>query len=520
MVSGPWRLFKDPLPKSILNLLTQRRILMKEVSRANNNPVDQAEARKRDNKRRTLWLLPLLLIVPILPLWSCTGSGEKQGPSGQAQQPKVETSVKLWETVPPAEGVTAAQGENVALRVNPGSETAARAYYVQLQQKLVNFPRNPLTESSIADMLVYYGFPALLATDLQALSPAVLMDFEKLRNGVSNKPEFNSAYATRPLQSGEILVSRFFAPKIINVRDPQTDGVPKGGFGWRKVLRFQSREGSPARSNGLDTFYLLFNFADNAPKFPEGKPAGQIQALLVPKYPTGGKHNDIYFLVYEALNSATPGKVGLFLVATFDLAGTVPDDKYYVPTACGQCHGTEKENQPGGKVNYLDTDHWIDRTGDDFKLVKAGDVLVDSEAQAYDTIRRLNTEIEKQNSAVIGASDPKFALLAVRKWLELHKEGEPNANRHVPPLARGFAEAAGDPVWTAGADPDETLLPLMNQYCFRCHSSVRFHVFQKRAVIDRKSRIIARVTSGNMPQDRKLTDDTKKLLLQLIQKLP
>jgi hypothetical protein len=383
----------------------------------------------------------------------------------------------------------------------------------------VNFPRNPLTESSIADMLVYYGFPALLATDMQALPPAVIMDFGQLRNAVSNKPEFDSAYATRPLQSGEILVSRFFAPKIINVGDPQVAGVPKDGFGWRKVLRFRSREGSPARRDGLDTFYLLFNFADNAPKFPEGKPAGQIQGLLVPTYPTGGKHNDIYFLVYEALTSANPGKVGLFLVATFDLASGVPaDGKYYVPIACGQCHGTEKVNQPGGKVNYLDTDHWIDRTGDDFKLVKAADVLVDDEAQAYDTIRKLNTEIEKQNSAVIGAGDPKFALLAVRKWLDLHKEGQPN--QHVAPLDRGFAEATGDPTWSAGADPDERLLPLMNQYCFRCHSSVRFHVFQKQAVIQRKSGILARVRSGNMPQDRKLADDTKKLLLELVEKLP
>jgi hypothetical protein len=491
---------------------------MKEGSQANNNQVDYAEARKYDDKRRILWLLPLLLIVPILPLWSCTNSGEKQESSNQTQQPKAETSVKLWETVTPAEGVTAARGEDVALRVKPGNETEARAYYDQLQQKLVSFPRKPLTESFIADMLVYYGFPALLATDMQALSPAVLMDFEQLRNAVSNKPEFDSAYATRPLQSGEILVTRFFAPKIINVRDPQTDGVPQGGFGWRKVLRFRSREGSPARRDGLDTFYLLFNFADNAPKFPDGKPAGQIQAMLVPTYPTGGKHNDIYFLVYETLASANAGKVGLFLVATFDLAGAVPDDKYYVPTACGQCHGTEKVNQPGGKVNYLDTDHWIDRTGDDFKLVKAADVLVDGEAQDYDTIRKLNTEIEKQNSAVMGVGDPKFALLAVRKWLDLHKEGQPN--RHVPPQDRGFAEAAGDPVWTAGADPDEKLLALMNQYCFRCHSSVRFHVFQKKEVMKRKAGILARVKSGNMPQDRKLTEDTKNLLLELIGKLP
>src|SRR4029450_1367945 len=112
------------------------------------------------------------------------------------------------------------------------------------------------------------------------------------------------------------------------------------------------------------------------------------------------------------------------------------------------------------------------------------------------------------------------ALLAVRKWLDLHKEGQPNANRHVPPLERGFADAVGERIWTTVGDPDEQLLPLMNQYCFRCHSSVRFHVFQKEEVIKRKARIIGRVTSGNMPQDRTLSDSTKSMLLQLIEKLP
>jgi hypothetical protein len=170
-----------------------------------------------------------------------------------------------------------------------------------------------------------------------------------------------------------------------------------------------------------------------------------------------------------------------------------------------------------GKVNHLDTDHWIDRTGDDFQRVQPADVLVDGEALGYDTIRKLNTEIEKQNSAVIGTTDPKFALLAVRKWLELHKEGQ--ANRHVPPLERGLQEASGDPIWTAGTNPDQQLLPMMNQYCFRCHSSVRFHVFQKKAVVQRKSSMIGRITQGNMPQDRKLDQATKDLLLKLINDL-
>ena len=68
----------------------------------------------------------------------------------------------------------------------------------------------------------------------------------------------------------------------------------------------------------------------------------------------------------------------------------------------------------------------------------------------------------------------------------------------------------------------------MNQYCFRCHSSVRFHVFQKKEVVKRKNDtngcwtngIIDRVTRGNLPQDRKLDEGTKKTLFELLQKLP
>lgn len=241
--------------------------------------------------------------------------------------------------------------------------------------------------------------------------------------------------------------------------------------------------------------------------------------MLTPRYPTGGAHNDIYFLVYEPLTAAQPGKVGLYLVATFDLAGIVPGDKYYVPTSCGQCHGTEVRNQVGGKINYLDTDHFIDRTGDDFGLVEEADVLVDPAPQAYDAIRILNAEIAQQNRAVTGSGRP-FALLAAQEWLQLHRPGRPYANRHVPAIRRGFANQPGEPVWTPGAAPDEALLPLLNRHCFRCHSSVRFHVFDKRAVTDRKRSIPSFVDSGYRPQGRVLDQTTKDRIRALIGQLP
>jgi hypothetical protein len=473
-----------------------------------------------DDHRRIPWVFLLLLVGSGLMLACHTNpTDQAQAPAAQASAAK-EEEIKLFDTVTPKRGALRAAAAPLRLRIIPGNQNEADTYYNTIRPALVGFPKPTLAESSISDMLVYYGFPALLPGDLEKLGSAVIMDFEQLRKAVSN-PDFEPAYHDHPLQAGEILVTRFFAPKIINVRDKQVNGVPVGGFGWRKVLRFRARDGSPARTAGLDFFYLLFNFTSNDPKFPQGTHAGQIQAILVPVYPTQGKHRDAYFLVYVSLGDPNnPGKVGFFLTATFDLAKVVPDDHYFVPRACGQCHGTVRSDQRGAKVNYLDTDHWIDRTGDDFSNVQADDVLVDGVPQAYTAIRQLNGEIERQNAAVIGPTDPKFALLAVRKWLELHKEGQPDANTHFLPLQRGFAENAGDAVWQPGGSPDQELLPLLNRYCFRCHSSVRYHIFQKQAVAQRRDDLIDRVTTENMPQDRKLDADTKAKILKLLEQLP
>ena len=424
--------------------------------------------------------------------------------------------LKLWNIVSPKKGSSRASA-HPGVKVTPGELDEATKYYKDIRPALKGFPKTALADSSIGDMLVYFGFPALPPATLERLEPRVLHDFAKVRAAIST-PEFEAAYRSGRWKSDDLLAARFFAPKILNVRDPQVNHVPVGGFGWRKLLRFRAREGSLAHAAGLDAFYLLFNFTSGSePRYPEGVHAAQIQAILTPVYPTAGKHRDAYFLVYESLASATPGKVGSFLIAAFDLAGAVPENKYYVPTACGQCHGTESADQAGGKVNYLDTDHWFDRTGDDFTKVPPGNVLVDTGTAAV--VRVLNVEIEKQNAAVLKQSGGEpFALLAVKKWLELHPGTA--SSSHVPPLGRGFVAKAGDRLWTARAGtPDEQLLPLLNQYCFRCHSSVHFHVFQKQAVYDRKEEIKGYVEAGLMPQDRVLPQATKEKLLRLVDDL-
>ncbi|HEX7809640.1 MAG TPA: hypothetical protein VF608_12965 [Thermoanaerobaculia bacterium] len=475
-------------------------------------------------------LAVLLLVVCLFSSVACQKKEEGVATATQsdtaATAPAVAAAseeLKLFETTDAKGNVlhgAAASQSAVALRINPGTQAEAEAYYIAVRTALRGFPVPTLPESRIGDMLVYYGFPALLAKDIESIDPPVLVDFNRLRTAVSNAAEFQRVYASNPLQPGEINSVRFFAPKIINVRDPQVGGVPAGGFGWRKIVRFRARNGSPARTAGLDSFFLLFNFTTKTPKYPPaGTHAGQLQAILQPVYPHRGAHRDLYFLVYERLDDPTNAeKVGYFLKATFDLEGVVPDDKYYVPRSCGQCHGTVASDQKRAKVNYLDTDHFIDRTGDDFTRVAASDVLVDG-SSSYNYFRVFNTEIETQNAAVIDGG-AQFALLAARKWLELHKPRTADEARHVPPLRRGFVQNAGDATWTDGATPDTQLLPELNRYCFRCHSSVNYHVFQKTSVIGRKSSIISRIDSGSMPQDRELDDATKRRITDLVKALP
>jgi hypothetical protein len=470
---------------------------------------------KEVSVRYRFWLFLLLLMGAGLLL------ARNVTPQKASHPPAASHELKLWNTVPAPGGAGLKAKAAPVIKVAPGNKNEATKYYEAIRPNLMGFPKPTLAESSIDDMLAYYGFPALPPAKLESLAPAMIMDFEQLRKAIST-PEFEAAYKDHPLQAGEILVTRFFAPKIINVNDPWVNDAPVGGYGWRKVLRFRARAGSLANKAKLDAFYLLFNFTSGAATaFPEGIHAAQIQSMLVPAYPSTGTHRDAYFLVYDKLDSPTPGKVGYFLTASFDLSSVVkpvPEDRYYVPRACGQCHGTETDDQKGAKVNYLDTDHWIDRTDkdNDFPKIPAANVLVDG-APSYVTYRQLNGEIEKQNDAVIKQSGgAQFALLAVQKWLEIHKEGTPSADQHVPPLLRGF----GTNPWKDGATPDTELLPLLNQYCFRCHSSVRYHVFDRAAVLSKKSSILARVKSGNMPQDRNILDKpVKDKIVKLMEQL-
>ena len=85
-------------------------------------------------------------------------------------------------------------------------------------------------------------------------------------------------------------------------------------------------------------------------------------------------------------------------------------------------------------------------------------------------MRDINRHIRDQNAGV-NASDIK--VKAVEKWLSLHANADEAAASHARPRRR-----AGQRLSPANAEEQE-LLGLLNHYCYRCHSSVRYNVFDK-----------------------------------------
>jgi hypothetical protein len=97
----------------------------------------------------------------------------------------------------------------------------------------------------------------------------------------------------------------------------------------------------------------------------------------------------------------------------------------------------------------------------------------------------------------------------VEKWLSVHQSND----SPVAPIDRALDLGNGSAVWKN--TPDEVnLLNLLDHYCFRCHSSVLYDVFDKQAVLGERRTMIIRVQrpSNNvthMPQGRIL--DTKTI---------
>lgn len=431
-------------------------------------------------------------------------------------------------------------------QVDQGSEAAAKEYYREVLSPQTGFlTPDTILASSLQDLLTYFGQDGVRPSDLHGATSEELMS-----RGAD----------------GEILASRFFAPKVTSVQTP-SPALPASGFGWRKLVRFKARAGSPAAQNDMPYLYVLQNvFLKSATGDPFTGDVASLnnQVILVRgSGPFSSSKRSMYFMVYGPLVKVDAdnkpirdgsgkfeddAKLILLLNATFD--GRDPETglepkQYFVPDSCAQCHGRSNRRL---KLNLLDTDHWFDRVDPAYGVEEGGlyraedftelcksphGVLYDggrnpeSEEykRAFDVIRKFNSEIRDQNEKAGGG----FALEATEKWLELHK----TSAGHVPPYQRGFGEKPWDP----NNSTHRRLLYFLNRYCYRCHSSIRFNVFKRDEVQARVGQIRDRLLeleeqSFWMPQDRPvpgLEEDPQtghgvatgdlKIFLELLKKL-
>jgi hypothetical protein len=430
--------------------------------------------------------------------------------------------------------------QTVSIAVAGGDKTSAERYYAETFAALGLAHDIAGGEPRMSVMLAYLGYPDL--------NPS----------GLENTPSADLMKGT----GEDLLASAFFAPKITDV---SVKGPGDINVGWRKVIRLRARPGSDAAGHGIAAGFLLFNkFQGKDHGLDPFKPrdgdksneSKTTQLILVrAEKGTGADpaQRPMHFFVFGPVSDGA--KLKLALQASFDaaaheveaeLAKKNPIKDYFVPVACGQCHGGIKQNVETGdddvlfdrqKLNFLDTDHWFDRVqdSDDFAFIRTDNkfgVLFDGGtgeasaqfAQAFGVLRALNGEIRAQNERVeLDPSNPSFQFRAVSKWLELHPAGD---GAHKDVFARALPPLVGAvPVWNAAAEPDKTLLPLMNRFCYRCHSSIAYNLFDRNEVACRKSKIRSRLnlapgSAGVMPQDRALDAAVKATLLELAAKLP
>ncbi len=409
----------------------------------------------------------------------------------------------------------------VRAEVPPGSLEEAKAYFAKLSKNLKYSTPEKISETTLTDLAAYLGYKTLTAEKLEFDPPETLM----------------ADYGATP---GDVLVSRFFEPKIMNVKFKEGDDAFR--LGWRKLVRLKAQPDSDAKKEKepggkigkIASAVILFNiFTD--PRNPKQTPFARdlfsenTQVMLLPDpediRPLVGKKGDgqmdsLYWLDY--LNATringeyVPGKLGYKLHTSFE-ANELPGEgtkDYFVPHACVACHGN---NMQRAFPNFMDTDHWFDRLKE-FPKFKASEqaVLFDAGTNdttspkyrtAFDRIRIFNLETEKH---ALLAQPKHDEPLSSAKWAEIHE----NNYDHVPPIKR-----------TVGGGPQEQwqpseakILETMNQYCYRCHGTVKFTVFDKKTTMERKANIMQRIAANaavglKMPPDRELPADDRQMLL-------
>jgi hypothetical protein len=421
---------------------------------------------------------------------------------------------------------------NLNTAIPSGSEVEARKYYQDLSAKIGFQIQDPPSgqvgpTTTLVDVAAYLGYtakppapPLTAKEDLQNASPEALMDPAALGRRLGGLA----------LSAGDVLVARFFAPKISDVSQPSVAQA-----GWRKLVRLRAQPSSAAAAHGIEYGIILFNFfapIDQSAPFT-GNDSVNTQTILV----GSDSHKLLYWIDFGKTSEGA--KLSHELDAFFD-AGHIPGSvtaqnggkaAYFVPCSCISCHGglrldfTISPPAPDNHfraplLDYLDTDYWQDRTakGDDFEGLKAP-VLFDP--GTFGVILLLNQEIQQQN---VAAQPDSVLRRAAEHWLTWHLQ---QGTQPEALFDRALQVSADSHRWNPSDPTDAELLPKLNRLCFRCHGSVKFDVLDKEMVLALTSKLNAALYPKDqisdprsaMPPDRNLSPDDLKKLRDLILKL-
>ena len=223
-------------------------------------------------------------------------------------------------------------------KINEGTGDLATAYYERLEKE-IGFPRTNLT-----DLLIYITAGGqYTARQFETMEPMV--------TSAGNTFGYNYQLGDNPIW----MVSRFFAPKIVNYSTAHRSTQPLHA-GWRKLVYLDVTPYSDAARNGISGAYILFNYFQQDPSkdpFHDGAESGSNQVILVPNFSDTpdyggitrkyieGKVDTAYFAVYGSHTDGYP--LINALKAGFDIPA---EDKgltaFHAPNACAQCHGQPK----------------------------------------------------------------------------------------------------------------------------------------------------------------------------------
>jgi|GEM_PF-3695243 len=368
-------------------------------------------------------------------------------------------------------------------------------------------------------------------------------------------------------KKGGVRTATFFAPKIVNYA--KASGIHDPG--WRKLVWLPSLASSnkpSARACGMKGAYVLFNYVHTGDpkKDPlldaQGRPAASAnnQVILMPNFKDGsypskehrqGAVNTAYFAVFSGLNRSNPSlgyQPLTFLAAGFDIPQDGGLKEYSVPNACAHCHGHDTYSERGGpkkgtqlypyiKPNYIDTDNLYDAMALDFKHVETGpysepilvkkrplrngakfQVQLPEYKERFKVIRELNKQmLDESMYALRGDNSDSHQIASASIWMNWHGENSLGALNSRTPEFRGYGfykNAAGEQIpWQTSNADHRTVINTLNQYCFRCHSTILYSVFDIGAVVKKMASIKYYVESGDMPYGRSIPEKEKKCFL-------